>query len=244
MYKLLALFACLLVAVSGRYHARYQDDDDSVAFGREGGGININDMLKQRIFNKIPECKAVFGDDAPEVAFPECNEDVNNCIKEVQLKAQTCLVKEFKHWMKKPGAKACHKLHKDKGQEWFRAACKTHLGVRKCMAGEEPGDEWTVGDESTPTFDLAEHFKHMEVRDCWDDVKETYQTCSEKAIAECEDFGACAGKVDPGDDSDLSDWYDITRFNKHDMREKMEVSSNTFKDCLENPPEDDAYFFF
>jgi hypothetical protein len=186
--------------------------------------------IQQRLFKNIPECAELTTGDM--YSAESCPAEVNTCMQDVHNKAQHCIMKEVKHWRKVPKANECHKKHKGLYSDWFKASCKWHLGIKKCLAGEETGPDFPHDGHADDHPHAYPHVKHYKAKECWGEVGRLSKECTKKASEKCTNYNACAGKGEEPTDERLKKWFHAAHILKHDKHDKSKEMIAKFKTCM------------
>jgi len=199
-----------------------------------------------------PECKALLDLGDAAWVVPNCNAEVQTCIKEVHAMAPKCVAKHYKYWKdNKPDVYECFNKPEMEAlkKTWFGLSCKWHTALIKCLKGEEAGEDYEIPEDVNITDE--EHKENKEYtmnffrktlaeveagsnENCLQAWQDKIKECKEKGKT-CANYPGCSGEGALGDNpSDvLKTWHTITsrlvKKKVKEMRDNISKAEDCFK---------------
>jgi len=209
-----------------------------------------NPMNKIPGLSDAPECKALLDLGESAWVVPNCDAEVQACIKEVHSMIAKCAAKHYKY-LKDNNTEVYECINKPEMEalkkQGFRLSCQWHTAMIKCLEGKEVDDtieqleDVQITDEEhkeNKEF-IMNHIKKVSekvgagIDNCVEEWKTKMKECKEK-VKSCPNYSACSGEG-PLDDqaSDvIKTWNTISsRLAKQKMKETRD-NINKAADCL------------
>jgi hypothetical protein len=175
----------------------------------------------------------------------ECTEEINQCIARVHRHAQQCVGMWHQDPAQGPKLRECESDNaevKAADQAWQEASEKYHVGLGKCLAGEDVPEE-----ESFFFFRRKRHTNrhegHMDshsdeeyesARDCWIAMQDHKKECME-TMTTCPRMLLCNG-LGPQPEGEGADWWEYVKDLREDKEEKVKEHKRLLKECMGTDP--------
>lgn len=180
-------------------------------------------------------------------AAAECDEAISDCITQVHSHGKRCIKMWHTDPNQGPKLRECESDNaevKAADQAWQEASQKYHVGLGKCLAGEEvpQDDSWFFfrRKRHTSEGEHTHHEGHVEgshsheeyetAKDCWIAMKDHKEHCME-TMTTCPKMLLCNG-LGPQPEGEGADWHDYVKGLREDKEEKVKEHKRLLHQCM------------